>query len=76
MIEIQVEKIIEVLVENKIYVDKEYERLVEKPFDVVRENIIFNEKMIEIDESDIKKYKDAKVLETIVDYVYRDRVTE
>ena len=76
MIEIQVEKIIEVLVENKIYVDKEYERIVEKPFDVVRENIIFNEKMIEIDESDIKKYKDAKVLETIVDYVYRDRVTE
>ena len=37
-------------VENKVYVDKPYEKIVEVPYDVERENIIFNEKVIDVDE--------------------------
>lgn len=72
VIEVPVEKIIEVPVENKIYVDKEYEKIVEVPYDVVRENIIFQENIIDIDERDLARYKDAKVLDTEVEYVHRD----
>lgn len=64
VIEIPVEKIIEVPVENKVYVEKQYDRIVEVPYDVVRENVIFDEKVLEIDEREISKYPNAKVLTT------------
>jgi hypothetical protein len=76
IVEIPVEKIIEVPVENKIYVDKEYERIVEKPYDVVRENVIFSENVISIDERDLAKYPNAKVLPTDIEYVHRDQIVE
>ena len=76
VIEIPVEKIIEVPVENKIYVDKEYERIVEVPYEVVRENVIFQENIIDIDERDLRNYRDAKVLETEVEYIHRDQIVE
>lgn len=50
------EKIIEIPVENKVYVDKPYERIVEVPYDVTRENIIFEEKVIDIDERELSRY--------------------
>ena len=40
---IPVEKIIEVEVENKVFKDKMYEKIVEIPYEVIRENVIFNE---------------------------------
>ncbi len=56
--------------------DKEYEKIVEVPYDVVRENIIFKEQYVDIDERDLGRYKDAKVLPTDIEYRYRDHVTE
>ena len=70
MIEVPVEKIIEVPVENKVFVDKPYEKIVEVPYDVTRENIIFDEKVIDVDERDLGRYQDAEVLPTEVDYVH------
>ena len=68
--EVPVEKIIEVPVENKVYVDKPYEKIVEVPYEVTRENVIFQEKVIDVDESQVGRYQNAKVLETKVDYVH------
>lgn len=45
------EKIIEVPVERKIYVEREYETIIEKPYDVIRENIINKNNYIDISES-------------------------
>ena len=70
VIEVPVEKIIEVPVENKVFVDKPYETIVEVPYDVTRENVIFEEKVIDIDERDLNRYQDADVLPTEVDYVH------
>ena len=71
-----VEKIIEVEVENKIYVDKPYETIIEKPYEVVRENLIFNEKIIDVDEKDVRNYPGAKILETEVEYIHEDKIVE
>ena len=65
-----VEKVIEVPVENKVYVDKPYETIVEKPYEVLRENVIWKENIIDVDESQIGRYQNAEVLETQVEYVH------
>ena len=62
--------------ENKIYVDKEYERIVEVPYDVIRENVIFQENVIDIDERDLGNYRNAKILDTEVEYIHRDQIID
>ena len=64
------EKIIEVPVENKVYVDKPYEKIVEVPYDVVRENLIYRENYRDIDERDVGNYPNARILDTEVEYVH------
>lgn len=59
MVEIPVEKIVEVPVENKVYVDKPYEKIVEVPYEVIREDVHFNERILDVDENDIGRYPDA-----------------
>ena len=44
------ERIVEVPVEVEKYVEKPYEKIVEKPYEVLRENVIWNEKIIDVDE--------------------------
>ncbi len=39
--------------------EKNVEFFVEKPYEVVKENVIFNERVIDIDEKDIGKYPNA-----------------
>jgi len=65
---VPVQRIVEVPVENKIFVDKEYEKIVEKPYEVIRENVIINDHIIDVDINDIGNYKDAQVMEEIVEY--------
>jgi hypothetical protein len=76
IIEIPVERIIEVPVERKIKRDKEVDVYVEKPYDVIKENLIVNEQTIDISESEIKNYPNARVLDTQVDYVHQDKIIE
>ena len=64
------EKIVEVPVENKVYVDKPYEKIVEVPYEVVREDVQFRERILDVDEKDVGRYPDAQVLTTEVDYVH------
>ena len=45
------EKIIEVPVERKNYIDRVYETYIEKPYDVVKENIITHNNYVDINES-------------------------
>ena len=45
--------------------DKPYETIVEKPYEVIRENVVWNEKIVDVDERDIGRYKDADVMETV-----------
>lgn len=73
IIEIPVEKIIEVPVENKVYVDKEYEKIVERPYEVLRENIIWRENVIDVDERDVSRYHNAEVLPTEIEYIHKEK---
>ncbi len=41
------------------YVDKPYETIVEKPYEVIRENVIWNERIIDVDERDVNRYDNA-----------------
>ncbi len=59
-----VEKIVEVPVENKVFVEKPYEKIVERPYEVVRENVVWNERVVDVDERELKNYPNAEVLET------------
>ena len=68
IIEIPVEKVIEVPVEIEKIVEVPYETIVEKPYDVEKENIIWNEKRIEINENEISNYPGAEVLPTRVEH--------
>lgn len=68
IIEIPVERIIEVPIERKNRREKNVDVFVEKTYDVYKENVIFQDKVIDIKESEIKNYPNAKVLETQVDY--------
>jgi hypothetical protein len=76
IIEIPYEKIIEQPVEIQKFVETAVERIVEKPYDVVRENIIWTDRVIDVDERDIKKYPSAQVLPTKVDIKRVDKVVE
>ncbi len=71
-----VEKIVEVPVENKVFVEKPYETIVERPYEVVRENLVFNERVVDIDERDLNQYPNAKVMDTEVEYVHQDKIVE
>ena len=53
------ERIIEVPVEWVVRKEKNVEFFVEKPYEVIKENVIFNEKVIDIDEKDIANYPNA-----------------
>ena len=86
IVEIPVEKIIERPVEQTRYVEKPYERVVERPYEVVKENLIYRDKIIDIDERDLHRYPSAERLQTKVNYqrtqnfvekpVYIDNVIE
>lgn len=53
------------------------ERIVNKPYDVIRENVIWNDKIVDIDERDIRKYPQAQgVMEIVIDSVYQDKIIE
>ena len=76
IIEIPVEKIIERPVEIQKFVETPFERIVEKPYEVIRENVQWNERIIDIDERDIRKYPSAQVLPTSVDYQHKDKMVD
>lgn len=78
MIEVPVEKIIEVPVEVPVYIEKPIERIVKKPYEVIRENIINRERVIDIRESQIEDYMDmdCEVMDTVVDYETIDKIVE
>lgn len=60
------------------------ERIVEKPYDVIKENIITEEWILDIRESQVEKYKneykyenvhdDIEVLPTQINYEYVDKI--
>ena len=57
-------------VEVQKFVERPYETIVEKPYEVIRENVVWNERIIDVDEADIGRYQDADVLDTEVEYVH------
>lgn len=78
IIEIPVEKILEVPVENTVYREVFVEKLIEKPYDVIRENFIVKERVIDIEEEALSKINlnEVEVLPTVLDYEYRERIVE
>ena len=46
----------EVPVEIKKYVNVPFDRIVNKPYDVIKENLVWNEKIIDINENEIQIY--------------------
>jgi hypothetical protein len=76
IIEIPYEKVIEQPVEIQKFVETPYERVIEKHYDVVRENIVWTDRIIDIDERDVRKYPSAQVLPTQVDYKSKDKIIE
>ena len=76
IIEIPVERIIEIPVEVKKYVERPYEKIVQRPYDVFKENIIWKDKIIDIDERDISNYKNVQVLPTEVNYQKNQKIVE
>lgn len=52
------------------------ERIVEKPYDVIKENVIWTDRVIDIEEKDISKYPGANVLQTQVDRLEKERIVE
>ena len=74
--EIPVEKIIEKPVEIQKFVEVPVERIINKPYDVVRENIIWQDRIIDVEERHVKNYKGAQVLDMVVDYQQNNRVVE
>ena len=76
IVEIPVEKIIEVPVEVEKIVKVPRERIVQKPYDVVKENIIWSENKIEVDERNLHQYPHAQVLPTKVHRKTVDRYVD
>jgi len=72
--------VIEVPVENKIYVEREYETLIEKPYDVIRENIINKERIIDVNESQIEELlnqnPNLEVLPVFINYERKNKYVE
>lgn len=54
------------------------EKLIEKPYDVIRENFIVKERVIDIEEEALSKINlnEVEVLPTVLDYDYRERIVE
>ena len=71
---------IEVPVENKIYVEREYETLIEKPYDVIRENIINKDRIIDVNESQIEELlnqnPNLEVLPVFINYERKNKYVE
>ena len=67
-------------VENKIYVEREYETLIEKPYDVIRENIINKERIIDVNESQIEELlnqnPNLEVLPVFINYERKNKYVE
>lgn len=76
IIEIPVEKTIERLVEVQRRVDCPFERMVERPYEVIKENLIWSENVIDIDERDISSYSGATVLPTNIEYRHNERIVD
>lgn len=84
IIEVPIQKIVEVPIKKTIerinYVDVHrevpYQRIVEKQIEHVVENPIINERVVEVDEKDIGKYKYDKILPTDVRVYQQDVVKE
>ena len=76
-IEIPVEKVVEVPVEIKRNVEVPFERIVNKPYEVIKENINYRQKIVDVNENEIHRYGNAdQVLPTDVKYEYKNRVVE
>jgi len=77
IIEIPVEKIVEKPVETKRYVDKPFTTIKERPYDVIKENIIYNEKVVDVDERDVGRWgRDVEVLKPEVHYEHKQKIVE
>jgi hypothetical protein len=76
IIEIPVEKIIEKPVEIQKFVEVPKERIIEKPYDVIKENIIWRDRVVDIDEKDIRKYGNSQVLDLVVDYQEKQKYVD
>lgn len=74
--EVPVEKIIEVPVEITKHVKVPVEKIVRKPYDVIKEQVNYKEKLIDINEHEINRYPGAQVLPTTVSYTKHDRFVE
>lgn len=67
IIEIPIEKRKEVPIENWIYVYKEYVKEVMKPIEVIKENIVYNDRVLDIEEDQINDFEDPyKILNTTI----------
>jgi hypothetical protein len=76
IIEIPVERVIEVPVEYKRHVEVPFEKVVERPYDVVKENVIWNDRIVDIDEADAYKYPTLEKLRTQVHYQTQNKYIE
>lgn len=76
IVEIPVETVIERPVEQKVFVEVPHETVKKVPFDVFRENVIYRENYIDVDESEVNRYPGATVLSTAVDYQFKTKKVE
>lgn len=76
IIEIPVERVIEVPVEYKKIVEVPVSKIVEKPFEVIKENVIWNDRIVDIDEADAHKYPTLDRLQTQVHYQTQNKIVE
>lgn len=76
IIEIPVERVIEVPVEYKKIVEVPVSKVVEKPYEVIKENVVWNDRIVDIDEADAHKYPSMDKLKTQVHYYTQDKIVE
>lgn len=76
IIEIPVEKIIEKPIQIQKYVERPYERIVQAPYEVLRENLIYKDRVIDVDEREVSRYPQASVLPTTVEYLRKEKFVE
>lgn len=76
IIEVPVERIYERPIEVKRTVNRPVEKVVHRPYEIIRENVIYTENVIDIDERDIGRFPGAAVLPTQVVYEQRQKIVE
>ena len=76
IVEIPVEKIIERPVETTRIVETPIERTVARPYEVIRENLIYRDRVVDIDERDLYLYPNSSILPTEVNYRRTQNIIE